>query len=100
MARPAAPGHAGGSSFRAGHHGFMKSQQRRDEETVTIVAGLLLFLVVTDVGAVALVIAHQFLALEEELLSPSFRLRFSPLSLAQVRRPDKTPDLHARPADS
>jgi len=47
----------------------MKSQQRRDEETVTIVAGLVLFLVVTAVGAVALVIAHQFHALEAELLN-------------------------------
>jgi predicted membrane channel-forming protein YqfA (hemolysin III family) len=47
----------------------MKSQPRRDEETVTIVAGLLLFLVVTAVGAVALVIAHQFVALNGELLN-------------------------------
>jgi hypothetical protein len=47
----------------------MKSQQRRDEETVTIFAGLLLFLLVTVVGAVALVIVHQLVALKGDLLN-------------------------------
>lgn len=47
----------------------MKSQERRDEETVTIFAGLLLFLLVAAVGAVTLVIAHQFVALKGDLLN-------------------------------
>lgn len=47
----------------------MKSQERRDEETVTIFAGLLLFLLVTTLGAVALVSVHQFLALNGDLLN-------------------------------
>jgi hypothetical protein len=47
----------------------MKSQQRRDEETVTIFAGLLLFLLVTAIGAVALVLVDQFVALRGDLLN-------------------------------
>jgi len=42
----------------------MKTQERRDEETVTIVAGLLMFLLVAAIGAVTLVIVHQFLSLK------------------------------------
>jgi uncharacterized membrane-anchored protein len=47
----------------------MKSQERRDAETLTIFAGLLLFLLVTAVGAVALVIVHQFAAIKGGLLN-------------------------------
>lgn len=47
----------------------MKSQERRDEQTVTIFAGLLLFLLVTAAGVVALVIVHQFVALNWDLLN-------------------------------
>jgi hypothetical protein len=47
----------------------MKSQERRDEETVTIFAGLLLFLLVTALGAVALLSAHQFVAFKGDLLN-------------------------------
>lgn len=47
----------------------MKSQQRRDDETVTIFAGLLLFLLMTALSAVALLIVHQFVALKGDLLN-------------------------------
>jgi hypothetical protein len=47
----------------------MKSQERRDEETVTIFAGLLLFLLTTAIGAISLVIVHQFVALKGDLLN-------------------------------
>ena len=47
----------------------MKSQERRDEETVTIFAGLLLFLLLTALGAVALLSVHQFVALQGGLLN-------------------------------
>jgi hypothetical protein len=47
----------------------MKSQQRRDEETVTIFAGLLLFLLVTGAGAVALVLARRFVMLDGRVLN-------------------------------
>jgi hypothetical protein len=47
----------------------MKSQERRDAETVTIFGGLMLFLLVTAVGAVALVIVHHFVALKGDLLN-------------------------------
>ena len=47
----------------------MKSQERRDAEAVTIVAGLMLFLSVAAVGAVALVILHQFVALKGDPLN-------------------------------
>ena len=43
----------------AGHHGLMKSQERRDAETVTIFAGLMLFVLATALGAVVLVLVHQ-----------------------------------------
>jgi hypothetical protein len=56
-------------SVTAGHHGFVKSQERRDEQTVTSFAGLLLFLLVTVAGAVALVIVHQFVELKGSLLN-------------------------------
>ena len=51
------------------HDGLMKSQQRRDEETVTIFAGLLLFLLVTGAGAVALVLASRFVTLDGRVLN-------------------------------
>lgn len=47
----------------------MKSQERRDEETVTIFAGLMLFLLVTALGAVALVTVQQFIALKGDALN-------------------------------
>lgn len=47
----------------------MKSQERRDEETVSIFAGLLLFLLVTALGAVALLSVHQFVAIKGDLLN-------------------------------
>ena len=47
----------------------MKSQERRDEETVTIFAGLLLFLLVTVLGAVVLLSVHQFVALKGDRLN-------------------------------
>jgi hypothetical protein len=47
----------------------MKSQERRDEQAVTIFTGLLLFLLVTAAGAVALVILHQVVALKGDLLN-------------------------------
>lgn len=53
----------------AAHHGLMKSQERRDEEAVTIFAGLLLFLLVTAAGAVVLVIVHQLVPLKGDLLN-------------------------------
>jgi hypothetical protein len=46
----------------------MKSQERRDEEAVTIFAGLLLFLLVTATSAVALVVVRQFVAVKGDLL--------------------------------
>ena len=51
------------------HDGLMKSQQRRDEETVTIFAGLLLFLFVTGAGAVAIVLARLFVTLDGRVLN-------------------------------
>jgi|tagenome__1003787_1003787.scaffolds.fasta_scaffold18737599_1 hypothetical protein len=42
----------------------MKSQQRRDEEAVTIFAGLLMFLLVTGAGAVVLALADRFVTLD------------------------------------
>jgi hypothetical protein len=47
----------------------MKSQEQRDEETVTIFAGLLLFLLLTALGAVALLSVHQFVALKGDMLN-------------------------------
>ena len=47
----------------------MKSQQRRDEETATILTGLLLFLLVTGAGAVALVLGRRFVTLDGRLLN-------------------------------
>ena len=47
----------------------MKSQQRRDEETVTIFAGLLLFLLVTGAGATALVLARRLVTLDGRVLN-------------------------------
>jgi hypothetical protein len=47
----------------------MRSPERREEETVTIFAGLLLFLLVTATGAVVLAIVHQFVALKGNLLN-------------------------------
>lgn len=47
----------------------MKSQQRRDEEAVTIFAGLLLFLLVAGAGAVVLVLAHRFVTLDGDVLN-------------------------------
>ncbi len=47
----------------------MKSQQRRDEEAVTIFAGLLLFLLVTGAGAVALVLARRLVTLDGRVLN-------------------------------
>ena len=49
--------------------GLMKSQQRRDEEAATIFAGLLLFLLVTGAGAVALVLAHRLVSLDGRVLN-------------------------------
>lgn len=45
----------------------MKSQERRDDETVTIFAGLLLFGLVTAVGAVGLTLVHQAVALPRDV---------------------------------
>lgn len=47
----------------------MKSQERRDEETVTIFAGVLLFALVTAVGALALVLVHQIASLSSDVLN-------------------------------
>ena len=47
----------------------MKCEERRDEQTVTIFAGLLLFVWVTAAGAVALVILPQFVGLKGDLLN-------------------------------
>jgi hypothetical protein len=47
----------------------MKSQERRDDEAVTIVTGLLLFLLVAVGGAVVLVLANQFLPFSGDLLN-------------------------------
>lgn len=47
----------------------MKSQQRRDEEAVTIFAGLLMFLLVTGAGAVVLVLARRFVTLDGDALN-------------------------------
>lgn len=47
----------------------MKSQGRRDKQPVTIFAGLLLFLLVTAASAVALLILHQFVALNGDVLN-------------------------------
>lgn len=47
----------------------MKSQERRDEEAVTIFAGLLLFLLAAAAGAVVLVIVHQLIPLNGDLLN-------------------------------
>ena len=46
----------------------MKSQERRGEEAVTIFVGLLLFLLVTGVGAVVLMLGNQFVALNGNVL--------------------------------
>ena len=51
------------------HDGLVKSQQRRDEEAVTIFAGLLLFLLVTGAGAVALVLARRLVTLDGRVLN-------------------------------
>lgn len=42
----------------------MKSQGRRDEDSVTIFTGALLFLLVTAVGAVALLLADRLVQLD------------------------------------
>lgn len=47
----------------------MKSQERRDAETVTIFAGLLLFVSATALGAVALALVHQVVTLKGNLLN-------------------------------
>ena len=47
----------------------MKSQERRDEEAVTIFTGLLLFLLVTGAGAVALVLARRLVTLDGRVLN-------------------------------
>ena len=47
----------------------MKSQERRDAETVTIFAGLLLFVLATALRAVALVLVHQIVTLKGDLLN-------------------------------
>ena len=47
----------------------MKSQQQRDEEAVTIFAGLLLFLLVAGAGAVVLVLAHRLVTLDGDVLN-------------------------------
>jgi uncharacterized membrane protein YuzA (DUF378 family) len=46
----------------------MKTQQQRDEEAITIFAGILLFLVVIGAGAVVLLVADQLVALHGGLL--------------------------------
>jgi hypothetical protein len=50
----------------------MKSQQRRDQEAITIFAGLLLFALVNAVGAIAIVLAHQLAGLEGAAVDVSF----------------------------
>lgn len=47
----------------------MKSQERRDEEAVTIFAGLLVFLLASAAGAAVLVLANQFVALNGDVLN-------------------------------
>lgn len=47
----------------------MKSQERRDAETVTIFAGLVLFVLATALGAVALVLVNQVVTLKGDLLN-------------------------------
>jgi ACR3 family arsenite efflux pump ArsB len=47
----------------------MKSQERRDEEAVTIFTGLLLFVLVAAVGALVLVLVHQSVSLRGDVLS-------------------------------
>lgn len=63
------PGTPQTGSSTAGHHGLMKSEERRDKEAVTIFAGLLLFLLVAAPGAVVLVIVHQLVPLNGDLLN-------------------------------
>lgn len=47
--------------------GPWSSAERRDEVTVTIVAGLVLFLVVTALGAVALVVLNKLVELDGDV---------------------------------
>lgn len=47
----------------------MKSQERSDAEIVTIFAGLLLFVLATALGAVALALVHQVVTLKGNLLN-------------------------------
>jgi hypothetical protein len=47
----------------------MKSQERRDAETVTIFAGLMLFVLATALGAVVLLLVHQVVTLKGNLLN-------------------------------
>jgi hypothetical protein len=56
-------------SLTGRHHGHVKSQQRRDEEAVTIFAGLLLFALVMGAGAVVLVLAHRYVTLDGDVLN-------------------------------
>lgn len=63
----------------------MKSRERRDAETVTIFAGLLLFLFVSAVGAAALVIVHQFVALTGDLVNVLVYCVFGAAAVVSIR---------------
>lgn len=63
----------------------MKSQERRDEEAVTIFAGLLLFLLVTAAGAVVLLMVHQLVSLKRDLLNILIYGDFGSAALMSIR---------------
>ena len=67
----------------------MKSQARRDEEAVTIVAGLLLFLLITVLGGVALLVVDRLVAIDQGLRNVLFYAVLGVaafISLSYIRR--------------
>jgi hypothetical protein len=54
---------------RGRHTGLVKSQERREQEIVTISTGLLLFAGIAAIGGIALTVVHQFAMLQDDLLN-------------------------------